>query len=1486
MRFYILKITKSNRKANKIFLFLSLFLITILSLGYSLLNQNLSISGDASYFLSSNKLYNVLKRESKSNGLAREYTGSHQDSFGGTGNQSIYYYYASNDSEGTAIQNKNNVIFAGHCWQMIRTTDTGGVKMIYNGETENNQCLNTRGNHVGYSSYSSENFASNYYYGTNYAYDKNSGVFRLAGELSQTTWNATTGPSLVGKYTCKSASNTEGCATLYLVNSYVNATDGYAFSLDSNSLYSQFGLVPFNSTANSPAYVGYMYNTVYSYLHKNFDTNTYKFANSFTYSNGTYTLSSNSVSFAGGDDSDISSLSTHHYTCWNTTGTCSTISYIYGTGTTGFYYVNITDGKNVNNILTEMLSVNIVNQKSSTIKSGLEAWYAKNLDLYSSYIEDTVFCGNRTIDVLGGWNPNGGQVPNNLNYLKFTEYDSTLDLSCPNVTDQFSTNNSSAQLNYKVGLMDSVEMNLLNNNNARITNYDYWTISPRNFGIQTAGIKLVESDGVLDGTSVNYNKGLRPAISLIPGIEYLSGDGTMANPYIVDAHISNMAWDYPYKGSEDIFVAPTDGLYKLEVWGGEGGKGLANGALGGQGGYGGYSIGYTFLHSGEVIYINVGGRGADGVKSVDPSPGGYNGGGNGRWDNHDDESSGGGGGATHMAKVSGTLNTLSSNVSDILIVAGGGGGVSWNYNAGHGGGYKGNSVTELDTTIDGGTQTTGNAFGKGGNAATHSNTPGGGGGGGYYGGYAGVNVDAKGVPGGGGSGYIGNSLLVGKHMVCYNCATSTDVSTYTISNTSVSSSPVADSSKTGTGYAKISLVSTHTINITSTNLAKGTTIPTSSLIGDGGTMSFTISPVLGYIYESNTCGATVIGNTLTLSNVTSDINCTISFTEKTNFDYKGSEDRFIAPEGGLYRLEVWGAEGGKGLANGSLGGQGGYGGYARGNVILQANDILYINVGGRGANGVKSVDPSSGGYNGGGNGRWDNHDDEASGGGGGATSIAKISGKLNTLSNNISDILIVAGGGGGVSWDYTGGHGGGYQGNNVTELSTTIYGGTQTGGSAFGQGGNAATNSNTPGGGGGGGFYGGNAGVNVDSKGVPGGGGSGYIANSLLLDKHMTCYNCRTSSDVSTKTNSNTSVSGTATSDYSKSGNGYAKVTKLVAHTVNVSSTDISKGNVSMISNLIEDGTDAKVTLSIVSGYIYDSNTCGGTVSGNIMTISNVTTDITCTVSFVNKTNYDYVGGEEIFIAPQNGVYKLEVWGAEGGRGLANGVASAYGGYGGYAVGNVTLSLGEILYVNVGGKGATGVVNVNDTPGGYNGGGISHWDKNDDEASGGGGGATHIAKVSGVLSTLSSNTQNILIVAGGGAGGAYGNKGGDGGGASGTYNVDVWDSATFPGTQTSGYAFGQGGPGAANTATPGGGGGGGFYGGYGGMDSGRSAVPGAGGSGYIGTDLLSSKHMTCYNCAASSDDNTRTITTTNVSESPVADYVKTGNGYAKITLVQ
>lgn len=48
----------------------------------------------------------------------------------------IYYY------RGAVIE--NNLLFANYCWKIVRTTETGGVKIIYNGTpTSDNKCLGT-----------------------------------------------------------------------------------------------------------------------------------------------------------------------------------------------------------------------------------------------------------------------------------------------------------------------------------------------------------------------------------------------------------------------------------------------------------------------------------------------------------------------------------------------------------------------------------------------------------------------------------------------------------------------------------------------------------------------------------------------------------------------------------------------------------------------------------------------------------------------------------------------------------------------------------------------------------------------------------------------------------------------------------------------------------------------------------------------------------------------------------------------------------------------------------------------------------------------------------------------------------------------------------------------------------------------------------------------------------------------------------------------
>lgn len=282
-----------------------------------------------------------------------------------------------------------------------------------------------------------------------------------------------------------------------------------------------------------------------------------------------------------------------------------------------------------------------------------------------------------------------------------------------------------------------------------------------------------------------------------------------------------------------------------------------------------------------------------------------------------------------------------------------------------------------------------------------------------------------------------------------------------------------------------------------------------------------------------------------------------------NFDYTGGEQTFTAPVSGTYRLETWGAQGGDTSMSGKNAKIGGAGGFSSGNINLLKNEIMYINIAGKGNGCIKSSENvnhfgalCNGGYNGGGSSLSNNLANDNAGTGGGATHIALESGLLSSFVVKPEKILIVASGGGGsyswkdVSYAANGGEGGGIIGNNgyLSSFYSNYlpgYGGTQTmpgqGGTlrgekgTFGQGGNGG---NCGSAGGGGGFYGGGASAHNGA-----GGGSSYIGNPLLKDKVMYCYNCEESNEESTKTISTTCSEETPTSNCAKKGNGYARIT-------------------------------------------------------------------------------------------------------------------------------------------------------------------------------------------------------------------------------------------------------------------------------------------------------------------------------------------------------
>ncbi len=211
-------------------------------------------------------------------------------------------------------------------------------------------------------------------------------------------------------------------------------------------------------------------------------------------------------------------------------------------------------------------------------------------------------------------------------------------------------------------------------------------------------------------------------------------------------------WNFSYRGYVQSFKVSCDGLYLLTAVGASGGVG----STGKNAGTGGTTKMYVVLEKETTLYVAVGGAGIAGTgASLNSGGPGWNGGGFG-WN--------GGGGATHFAKTSGVLSTVSD--ANLYCVAGGGGGGGYRYSGGGGGGISGGYDSKHE--IAPGTQTSGCAKGQG---CSTSNSGSSGGGGGYWGGYGQTGRDHQDRGGGGGSGFIKSSTT------SYNGKTYTNTTT-------------------------------------------------------------------------------------------------------------------------------------------------------------------------------------------------------------------------------------------------------------------------------------------------------------------------------------------------------------------------------------------------------------------------------------------------------------------------------------------------------------------------------------------------------------------------------------------------------------------------------------------------------------------------------------------------------------------------------------
>ncbi len=171
----------------------------------------------------------------------------------------------------------------------------------------------------------------------------------------------------------------------------------------------------------------------------------------------------------------------------------------------------------------------------STIKIKVDTWYKENIEeKYSSYLEDTIFCNDRSSRVSGSNVLYGAY---DRNYYNGNRKPSIV---CPQEEDKFTVANS--KLTYPVGLitMDEVAYaggvrNIANNTYYLYTNQWYWTMSPFYFYDSHADLSGVGSTGNLHNYYAGYSNGdnIRPVLSLKHETKYLSGNGTKETPFLI-----------------------------------------------------------------------------------------------------------------------------------------------------------------------------------------------------------------------------------------------------------------------------------------------------------------------------------------------------------------------------------------------------------------------------------------------------------------------------------------------------------------------------------------------------------------------------------------------------------------------------------------------------------------------------------------------------------------------------------------------------------------------------------------------------------------------------------------------------------------------------------------------------------------------------------------------------------------------------------------
>ena len=175
----------------------------------------------------------------------------------------------------------------------------------------------------------------------------------------------------------------------------------------------------------------------------------------------------------------------------------------------------------------------------STIKKTIDTWYKTNMTSYTSQLEDTVFCNDRSYTTSGSTLYFGART------RLFTNKTPTL--KCQKAKDKFTVDasNGNGALTYPVGLITADEMAYAggkywsSSSDANSSFYLYnglgfWALSPYDLTSSDASGFALDSDGTLLVINVVIDSvGVRPSVSLQPGIGKTGGSGTATDPFVI-----------------------------------------------------------------------------------------------------------------------------------------------------------------------------------------------------------------------------------------------------------------------------------------------------------------------------------------------------------------------------------------------------------------------------------------------------------------------------------------------------------------------------------------------------------------------------------------------------------------------------------------------------------------------------------------------------------------------------------------------------------------------------------------------------------------------------------------------------------------------------------------------------------------------------------------------------------------------------------------